>query len=817
MFIDAEICSLLVDGQVCYYLEVREAAFAGDQATRKRLRLSKRKHDQILGDGGMLVTSARHIEALRAIGVTEVSVDTDRSGVILDEWLEGRGKKPGRERTRTTQASAESEAWASALAAADELPFDFVEIPGPPAESFTSLPPAPAPTPAGPRRATFGRGDKAWMKVEIKGAGEQAILQVLSFGGDRSLGEKHLLQALEELYGIRAGIDQAMVAQLAVQATAFPTQVIRGQYPIARQAPPDPGQFGHLEYTFQKSLPKTVPLAYDRLRRAFAQLDLQQVLDPELRVRLVLPGEELAVFVPAGSGQVIRDIFGNTQPRAGVEALLRPGPHVRLSGGRYLAEIYGYACLLDDELSVVPPLWISPLHMEAHFIYFPHFGPGGALTWEWLAELLNRQGICYGLCEAEIAALLQTPPTGPQPLSLLVARGTPPEEGSDTLTTLHFGAGESTSLPGRHIDVQGLHQSQKVRAGQLLAELKPAPRRRPGTDLAGRTLPPPPEESPALKAGRHVRSSEGDGGQRFFAEIDGCARVQKGVLAVNPVVYLDQPLTGELDLSDTDQDLYLRGPVRAGAVVKVKGSVAIEGEIEDGASLYALGDVVVGKGIQGRQTQVVALGDVAADFIQHSSVRAQGNVAVASHLAFAQVSAGGQLVVGGGTGGSIVGGQSWASVAIAVGQAGSAAAEDTLLGIRPGPASVARLRKLDQSIEFCRTNTLRIFRTLGMSEIDVVRFKALIDESPPTKRQALIQLVLQLKSLVQTREKLLATKQTLEQEQVQAGEKAQIQVSGTAFAGVQISVGGATVKLERNLDHPLFTKTPKGIRWSTPT
>ena len=402
---------------------------------------------------------------------------------------------------------------------------------------------------------------------------------------------------------------------------------------------------------------------------------------------------------------------------------------------------------------------------------------------------------------------------------MLVARGTPPEGGSDSLITFHFGLDEQaiSSEPG--LDIQGRHTASKVHAGQLLAELRPAPPRRPGIDLAGQILPPLPEEGPALKAGRHIRSEARDDGQQFYAEIAGCARIRNGTLAVNPVVYLSEPIAGELDLSHTDQDLYIKGPVRTGAIVKVKGNVSIEGGIEDGASLYALGDVIVGKGIRGPQTQVTARGNVEVDFVQHSSVRAQGNIAVTSHLISAQVSAGGRLVVGDGAGteGSVIGGHAWASEGIAVGQAGSPTAEDTFLGLRPGPESAAKLRHLDQSIDFCRTNTLRIFRTLGMSEIDVVRFKALITDSPPARRQALMRLLNQLKELVETREKLLAMKQTLQHEQIQALEKAPIQVWGTAFAGVQISMGGIAAKLDKDLNRPLFAKTPKGIGWSTKT
>jgi len=75
--------------------------------------------------------------------------------------------------------------------------------------------------------------------------------------------------------------------------------------------------------------------------------------------------------------------------------------------------------------------------------------------------------------------------------------------------------------------------------------------------------------------------------------------------------------------------------------------------------------------------------------------------------------------------------------------------------------------------------------------------------------------VSQPKGLAETREKLMGRKKALQQEQLQALGKAQIQVDGTALTGVQISIGGATVNLDQNLDHPLFTKTPTGIRWST--
>jgi len=93
----------------------------------------------------------------------------------------------------------------------------------------------------------------------------------------------------------------------------------------------------------------------------------------------------------------------------------------------------------------------------------------------------------------------------------------------------------------------------------------------------------------------------------------------------------------------------------------------------------------VAKGINGRNTRIVALGDVETRFVQHSSVAARGHIIVTSHLVNAQVCAGGRLVVGGEAGerGSIAGGRAWASAGIEAGQAGSATAEATLWASAP--------------------------------------------------------------------------------------------------------------------------------------
>ena len=808
MFIDAEVRSLLAEGEIRYYLEVRSAL--STSASAKRLRLAGRKQEAVARDGGILLASWRYVVALRQAGVTEVVVDLDKSDVIPDRVV-GREAYPGARRPSAPPAAKVMDP-SIADAGGDDAALDLLDLPGPPAELPVSRPPS---TSRGALRQGFGRSGAGWIKVEVAPDGAQAFLQVLSFGGDTSLGEQDLLQALEQLYGIRAGIDQELVRNLATQAAAFPTRVLRGQFPIARKVHPDPAQLSGVEYTFLKDLHEAAALPYAELRQALAAGSLAQVLAMDLRVRVVLPGEELAVGGPAGEQRAAQDIFGKAQAAATPEIMLWAGPHVALVDGRYLSEIYGYVCLLEGELSVIPPLWVSPDRMEAHYIYFPQVGPGAALTWAWLAEILARQEVRYGLCEAEIEALLQKPPAGTQAAALLVARGTPPRTSDEERIIRHFGATAESGSPRSGVELvqQPRYQLAAASAGQLLAEVRPATEQYSGIDLAGKPLPLPDAAAQGLKAGRNVRSELRDEVQYFYAVSEGYAKVAKGEIWVQPVVYVDQNVGGELDLSQTDQDLYIRGGVQAGGVVRVKGSVVVEGLVDEGAVIHAQGDVVA-KGINGRDTRIVAVGDVETSFVQHASVTARGNITVTNHLMNAQIRAGGRLRGGGEGRGSISGGQAWASVAIEAGQAGSAVTtEDTLLGICPSPECMARRKKLDQGIEFCRTNILRIFRTLGMSEVDPVHLKELIGGSPPEKRQALLQVLGQLKELVATREKTLALKQELESGQARMMDEAEIRVSGSAFAGVQVQIGSAVLGLDQELHQPIFTITPSGIRW----
>jgi uncharacterized protein (DUF342 family) len=160
-------------------------------------------------------------------------------------------------------------------------------------------------------------------------------------------------------------------------------------------------------------------------------------------------------------------------------------------------------------------------------------------------------------------------------------------------------------------------------------------------------------------------------------------------------------------------------------------------------------------------------------------------------------------------GGSIVGGQVVASQGIAAGEV-----RGTSLSIGPDPDIVAQMRQLDEAIEFCKTNVMRIFRTLGLKDIDVSHLKKLIEGRSPDKRAPMIRILEQLKSLAATRVESTKKRQELEIKLKHLIAEASIEISGAVSAGVVLRMGDKTLTVPEDLPGAAFQKVAEGISWS---
>jgi uncharacterized protein (DUF342 family) len=781
MFVEAEVIDLLVQGEFRGYLELTEATYLAE--TTKRLRLKDDKRDQVGAAGGMLITLPKQIDALREICVSELVVNTEQSEVVPDEGFA-------------------DEDGIDDVAELPELP----ELPKPVEVSMETQ-----------RRRNFGPNKTGWMKLEMSERGDRATLQTLSFGGDASLGEADVLRALEEEYGIRAGTEEVVLRKLVQQAAAAPNRVIRGSFPIAQPTQPSQGPLGHIEYTCLQSIAGADSLPHTAVGEAWEKKSLDGVESTDLRALVVLPGEELAVFVPEGEPEQHQRIYGTEISTAVAEGVLRAGANVTLTAGKYISDIYGNLHLSEGEISVLSPVWVSDDRMKAEFVLLPSCGPRPDLTWAALSQLLEQQSVRYGLRESSLDYLQSTLQVEAA-WTVEVAKGRRPD--SDEPGRVAWGtAAIAAQDPDGELDMAGRHRATSVRKEQLLTECRPARKGGYGIDLAGLRVFDPPGQQEALKSGVNVRviQDEETGVRRYYATTDGVVQVRDSVLWVHPLVVVEGDIADQLCTFEPGHDVLIMGGVRSGAIVRADGTVSITGVVESGASVHGQEDVLVERGIIGNGTKVVALGNVQTRFVQSGSVAAQGDVTVCGHLVNAQVRAGGQLRVNGegGRDGTIVGGWALASSGVEARQVGAAMASGTVVSIGTSLNIAAQLRKLDKGIEFCRTNIKRIFRSLGLKGIDAACLKQFIDRTPQEKRESAMRLLEQLKQLVDTQKKSMKKRQELEKEQVRILQEAKIRVSDKVFADVQIRMGEETLKVTEDLRRPVFFKTPDGIHWYT--
>lgn len=529
------------------------------------------------------------------------------------------------------------------------------------------------------------------------------------------------------------------------------------------------------------------------LRAALARPSLDEVLASQPRTRLVMPGEELA----ASEG-------------------LEIGEHVEVVEGRWVSLILGYVCLEEGRLEVLPPLWIPPSRLEVHLILFPQATPLPPLQSEWLEELLGLAGVKHGVQQEVVEVLCQTPlPAGLKHTALL-AQGTAPVDGADAHIRCTFDPTPSCSriLEDGTVDFSARNGARIVWPGQVLVRVVPATSGKPGMDVTGAEAPARAgrefEELP-LKAGENVRvMCHKDRAAALISKVRGHLALAGDTVAVRLV----QQLPEAAGVVAVDRDLRITGNVLAGATVSAKGSIVIGGYVEPGATLEARGDILIAKGVSGESTRITCQGCLETKFIQDCAVVARGNILVGSYILHARVRAGGGLKVcagGGPRGGSIVGGEAYATLGIEARFAGSPSGEPTALGVGPDLELLGRLDKLGEVVDFCDAGILRILRTLGLKNLEVSRIKDLVAQATLARRAYLLDLVRRLTELAQTREQALKTRENLQEQLEGTVEGGRVQVSGTAFAEVEVHISGARHLVTSPLEHPVFSKGREGI------
>jgi uncharacterized protein len=322
-------------------------------------------------------------------------------------------------------------------------------------------------------------------------------------------------------------------------------------------------------------------------------------------------------------------------------------------------------------------------------------GPGGAdISSDYVRSFLASNGVVHGVKDDVLDELELSPRYGKP---IVAAEGTRAHDGADARIQYQFKLERDEvtlrEKDGR-VDFKDVSSVENVVAGQLLAKKLPAEEGQAGQTVTGTVISATRGKDCELLVGKNVKLSED--GLSAMADINGQVLLLGGKINVEPVY----TIPGDVNLH-TGNVLFLgtvivKGNVEDGFSVKAAGNIEVFGSVGK-CLIDAEGDIIVHQGIAAKTEGKVRCGkSLYSKFIEHAHVDAGEYVVVTDGIVHSYVDSN-RMVLCQGKRAQIVGGRLRASEEINSKILGSVAGTETLLEVGYDPRSKERLVALEET------------------------------------------------------------------------------------------------------------------------
>ena len=415
--------------------------------------------------------------------------------------------------------------------------------------------------------------------------------------------------------------------------------------------------------------------------------------DGKASVRIFRSGVFLTVFEPKGAGKPID--FHATLDRvkkAGVlkfnEKLIKKAVEAKSNEPLKIGD-----WIPKPDADSTLAIEIAPDEMSATInISSPR--PGGRhLQLKEILKALKGQGVVFGYQDQEIQSALDSD-VYYQPV--VAARGEQSVKGEDGY--IDYKVRIEKKIQFKEDDAGRVNFLEKdlienVVQGQILAELIPEKKGKPGKTVTNRILPFTNGNPTQLKPGKGTMLSED--GHQLLAERNGQAVFTQGKLNVEETYTIG----GDVGLNTGNiiflGSVFVRGSVTDNMQVKAAGNIEIGGSVQK-SHLEAEGDIIIRQGIQGRGVGIIesTTGSLYAKFIQSANISVGKDVVVSEGILHSKVSAGGRFICNG-LRAQIFGGEIMAGEEVRVKQLGSQAHTQTKVVVGTNPKILQQINQLN--------------------------------------------------------------------------------------------------------------------------
>ena len=340
------------------------------------------------------------------------------------------------------------------------------------------------------------------------------------------------------------------------------------------------------------------------------------------------------------------------------------------------------------------------------------------------------------------------------------------------------------------IDFKELNIIQNVTENQLLATKIPPEQGRPGETVTGKTLPAKNGMDISLPLGENVHA--GDDGDTILSDISGRVLVANGKISVEPILVVESNVsleTGNIIFLGT---VVVRGDVEDGYSVKAAGNIEVHGSIGR-AEIEAEGDIVISQGVNGKGGGSIRSGkSLWARFIENANIHAGDKVFASDGIINSNIDALSRIICQGKRA-SIVGGRLRASEEINAKTLGNQSGTETICEVGYDPGSKEELDRLvgEKNNPHDNGEIGRIMEDIDRIKIDIqalINLKQQRKVLPEDKQ-------LQLQELIDKRDALLADQKETEEKIRLIKEhlgnlktRGKVSASAKVFPGVRVAI-----------------------------
>ena len=428
---------------------------------------------------------------------------------------------------------------------------------------------------------------------------------------------------------------------VAQAATLLDIPVRRLEYEISEKGTPGFFGTGKKEWkinAYERMVFKIEPENESIPDEVQSNEEIIEDLDGDAFVHLSVDGVFLKVIPPKGRGKKINDAdtisiiesrYITDMDQGLVSRTVREakGEYVRIGDFEHRP--------MNDSLVVVD---IPEGEMKAYVMVSPPGIGGCDISVETFLSFLRNNRVIHGVNENFLREFADRPIYKEK---VVVAEGTRPINGKDSHIQYNFET-DQTKLKLREgsngrIDFKDLNIIKNVVQNQPLARKVPPDAGVIGRTVTGKVIPAKNGRDNPLPLGKNVHM--GDDGVTIIADINGQVVLSGGKINVEPVYTVQGDVnlkTGNIIFLGT---VIINGNVEDGFSVKAAGNIEVNGTVEK-AELDAEGDIIVHQGITGKNTGTIKAGrSLWARFIENAVVDAGNMVVVSDGIINSQVNA----------------------------------------------------------------------------------------------------------------------------------------------------------------------------------